>query len=239
MIIRKEKNMKSFYVVIVLMVVIVISGQPMYGDTSFYTSEDNWRSQASGPVEQLITTSVNVALADEVASPPGTNAQLGNVLTFRSSNTGLSLDFQAQTMQPGAGFTFNDTETRVFPFTNALSVGDVNDYEDDDWRVEILSGNIYGFGILLGDNFAMSGEFCVVYGADGTELGTTTNIPGSAYTFAFLGVLTDQPITAIEFREGSGPDDISIANFSVVIPEPCTFSLLVLGGVVLARRRKQ
>ena len=65
------------------------------------------------------------------------------------------------------------------------------------------------------------------------------NIPGVNNNFAFLGVLSDQPITAVQFQEDSGGDDISIADFSFVIPEPCTVCLLVLGSLSAARVRKR
>ncbi len=53
-------------------------------------------------------------LANEVAAPPPANAQLGKILTFDRSETGLSRSFVLETLDPStdilAGFTFSDGE---------------------------------------------------------------------------------------------------------------------------------
>ena len=188
-------------------------------EVSFITHEATW-SALVDRVEVFDTTSANVLLANEVTSPPTGNSQLGGVLTFDSANTGLSRSFTVETLQPGAGFTFNDNEGPPLPvILDALSVGDMNDYEDDDFQISITNGPaLYGFAFSLNDNVRQAGELLSVYGPGDVLLGTTPVIPGTNGVRAFWGVLSTTPITRIAFDENAGGDDILIADFRFAVP---------------------
>ena len=169
-------------------------------------------------------------LANEVTSPPTGNTNLGPRLTFDSANTGLSRSFRVETLQPGAGFTFNDNEgPPLHIILDALSVGDINDFEDDDFVVTRTDGpTLHGYGFFLNDNVRQAGESLNIYGPRGVLLGSTTDIPGTNGVSAFMGVISRVPITRIEFEESHGGDDILIKDFHFAVPQVGN-----LGGMTL------
>jgi len=192
----------------------------------FFTDESAWRA-AVEKVETFRTTGANVAMAAEVKAPPGRDASLGPVLTYTRSQTGLSWDFRLKMLEPGSGpghgFVFNDTSNNpeVPPaFINALAVGKGDQFEDDDWQVEITSGpKLFALGFDLCDNSSSEGESLSVYGSEGALLASTKVIPSGPHgTVAFVGVVSAAPITKIIFDEDRGGDDIAIADFRFANP---------------------
>jgi hypothetical protein len=151
------------------------------------------------------------SLADEVASPPGSNAQLGAQLTFRVANTGLCGGFTLQSVQSGAGFTFDDDEAGA-AWDAALSVGDVGDFQDDDFRLTFPTASFHAVGLLLVDNTQDAGEGFRVFGRGGL-LGSLsgTSIPDSSGDgTTFVGVVATEPIEGVRFDEDAGSDDVAI-----------------------------
>ena len=210
-----------------------------------YTSLSEWENAVTG-IEVLTTTSNNVALADEVGSPPGENAPVGSLLTFQTVNTGLSRGFSVRTLQSGAGFTFDDHEGagNIPSFDNALSVGDIDNYEDDDWRLSLLDGAVMtAFNVDLRDSGSFSGESISVY-LDGIPLETLDLSSLGPSSSVFLGLTADFAFDRVDFDEGAPSDDIAIADFrfatsNQVIPEPSALVVLALGVAGLVVRRRQ
>lgn len=186
--------------------------------STFINDEHAWTGIAQN-IEALDTTADNTALADEVVAPLSNNFDLGPILTFDAANTGLARSFTVETLQPNAKFTFNDHEGSSFSplpgFKNTYSVGDTNNYEDDDFQITINSGpDLHAFGFALADNLIDPGESLTFYGPGDQLLGTSTVIPGfGVYRSAFMGILSSIPITRIVFDESPGFDDIAIADF--------------------------
>ncbi len=207
----------------------------------FFTDQNAWLAAVQN-VETFLTSSTNVGLANEVNPAPLPNAQLGPILTFDQANTGLSRSFRVQTLQLNAGFTFSDHEGGpVLPnFDAALSVGDVDNFEDDDWRLTLTAGassTAFGF-ILRENNNNVSGESFSVYGASGL-LGSV--VPPASDTQNFLGFTSVTPWTYVQFDEDVGPDDIAIADFRFAnaIPEPSSALLVMTGLAALVLRKRR
>ena len=182
----------------------------------FTTNQAEWESMVSD-IEVLETTKENVEKADEVTSLTGLNDYLGRILTFRDVNTRLSRGFVVETLQPGAGFTFNDTEGGI-PAEGvqlALSVGDFNDYEDDDWQLSLLDGAaIRAFGIEIRHARFAPGESITLYaGAEPVGIVDLSSLPSEGNETYFLGIVSDVPFDRIGFNEDPDGDDIAIADF--------------------------
>ena len=157
---------------VALAVLLAITASSGHAAASLYTNELSWESMVFGS-ELFQTTAANVALADEISSIPGPNSKPGPILTFQAANTGLSRGFMIESLQGRgtsdieAGFTFDDN---VSPgdregvindpiYDNALSVGDYNDWENDDWSLRLLDGPaMTAFGVELRDTYFFPGE---------------------------------------------------------------------------------
>jgi hypothetical protein len=203
----------------------------------------SWQANVFGS-ELFATTSSNVAQANEVGSPPGTDAQLGSPLTFLATNTGLSRSFQVETLTSGAGFTFNDQNSGPL-LSDALSVGDVDDVglENDDWRLTLFGGStMTGFGVLLKNNKYESGESIKMY-SGGVLKATLTlgDLADGSDSDDFLGVTTDFAFDRVDFDEDGvlSGDDIAIADFrfATVVPEPVSSTLFIVGAATLGLRK--
>ena len=186
---------------------------------TFVTDLATWQVAVTGE-EALITTAAAVAAADEVAVPPPNNEGLGKVLNFQSASTALSRSFRLTALEPGtgarAGFIFNDFETGPDPsaiFEDALSVGDINNFEDDDWQMESLDGpDLFAFGFDLRNNDDTEEETVSVFGLGDVLLGRFNTVPAQSGP-QFVGVISPYPIVRVEYDENPDSNDIAIANF--------------------------
>ena len=187
------------------------------GNVTFYTDEAAWTAALNAvAVDSLDTSAANIALADEVASPPAQDAQLGPQLTFRTGNTGLCASFTLQTLEPGAGLTFDDGEPSPSSFpAGTLSIGDINDFEDDDFRLTFPTGSVFAVGLFLVNNTQAGSESFSAFGSSGL-LGTLAglSIPDSSGNGStFVGVVASEPLVSVRFDEDAAGDDIAIRDF--------------------------
>lgn len=194
---------------------------------TFITNEDEWRAHLKY-VETFEITPEMLVLAREVATKPRDNTPLGTVLTFDRSATSLMRGFRLRTLQNSnpatsvpPGFVYNDTEdnpARVRPgFHNALSIGDINDYEDDDFEIELLDGPpLYALAFELHDNDLDPDERLEIIG-EHDEVIAVFEAPGSSRDTGptwinFVGIISDVPIRAIRLNESPDPDDIALGR---------------------------
>ncbi len=187
----------------------------------FYTDSAAWEAAVTD-MEVFETTGENIALAEEVNITPVINAQLGPLLTFEADNTGLTASFILETLQTDdsgeqAGFTFNETEqgAAVEGYEDALSVGDVGNWEDDDWALGLLDGaSITAFGVEIRQSRFADGERLTIY-SGGLAVGEIdlSALPDSGNEDYFLGIISDVPFDSVGFDEDPDDDDIAIADF--------------------------
>ncbi|MFV0415011.1 MAG: hypothetical protein ACK5NG_01440 [Chthoniobacterales bacterium] len=174
----------------------------------------------------------NIALAEEVDTEPEPNTGLGKNLTFLDANTGFGIDFTLRALQQSAGFTFDDNEGSG-PQWSGLSVGDIKNYQNDDWHATFTSSSgsaVFGFGWLLGDNGNSNNESFTVYNTSNELIGTLSEVPFSDLS-VFIGFTSSEPVGRVVFDEGAGGDDIAINELYIharPVPEPSAFLLLAL-----------
>ncbi len=197
---------------------------PLAPRVQFFTDEATWLS-AVAQVETFSTHARTLIQADEVAALPVAGQMLSAVLNFQTASTRLSRSFRLTMLEPGNGqghgFVFNDfNQPGDSPgFDNALSVGNIEQFQDDDWQLEITSGpRLYAFAFDLCDNTPHKGESLSVYGTGNRLLASSDKISGANQKKMFLGVISNTPIVRIVFNEDPAGDDTAIANFRFATP---------------------
>lgn len=229
---------------------LLVSSLPLLSNAavSLFSDQTTWQSSFVDPTMQLTTNGAGIALANEVGTVPGNNTPLGNSLTFNSANTGFGFDFTVAVTQVGVsgdGFTFNDTEGSSAWLTGVLSVGDIDNAQDDGFEIT-SSTPLYGLSLdFIGNEFS-AGETISLYNgttlvATFTSAGEIPDDPGTPQR-TFWGVTSEVPFTRFVFDESPDGDDMGIADFGFAttapIPEPGTTALMVaaLCGLFLLER---
>lgn len=144
------------------------------------------------------------------------------MLTFDSASTGYPFSFLLRA-PVSDGFTFDDKEGSSYSDAfggmdqaRSLSVGDVDDYDNDDFEIQFpgyrANTAVFAVGITVGDNTAESGEFTAVDGTGGYTREMAGCVPDSPGTHGFLGVLSTVPLHRLFFNENSGTDDIFVRD---------------------------
>ena len=234
-----------------LVLASTLSCQNGSANVTLHSDLVSWQSAFTGQTSFLETNPTGIALANEVASAPGGNDALGNVLTFESGNTGFSFDFTVSVTQVGItgdGFTFNDNEGLDAWRTGVLSVGDINNAEDDGFEIA-SSTALYGLHLdFIGNEFSPGETLTLFDGATFVASFTTSGeIPDNPGTPAriFWGVTSSTPFDRVVFDEDPDKDDMGIADFGFSttepIPEPSSFTLIsaLLGFLYYLRRREK
>jgi len=226
-----QYGIKYGFVLAVLFALLLFNASLAKAAATFVTDQAAWESMVSD-IEILTTTAENVFLADEVTVMPGPNAKLGPILTFQALNTGLSRSFSVESLQAAGqsdpsdplyegGFTFDDHDggTPITDSADALSVGDTDDFENDDWQLRLLDGaTVMAFGIEIRHSKYATGETITLNLLANNETVAVLDIgslPGDMnvdQTY-FIGIVSDTPFDTITFNEDEAGDDIAIADF--------------------------
>ena len=165
------------------------------------------------------TTGPNLQKATELQGwwVPASNAHLGHAtITFTPENTGFDFQFALTALQPNCPYplTFNDDEFPSGTPSNIISIGDVNNCEDDDFEIVVSdfrdSSYVFAIGTYVGNNTTFTAEEKVeVFNGDQK---IAEFIPSNAPDF-FMGVVSSVPITRLKFNEDAGGNDIYIKDF--------------------------
>ena len=174
-----------------------------------------WEQAANslGAITRHFDTSYdNVCLCEEHASMID-NMELGPRLTFLAPSPVPEISFLLEAAQ--GYLTWNDNEG---PENQRLiSIGDVDNYEEDDFLVEILatqcSDQMVAFGLEIHDNEREAGETIAVYDLDGFQMAHLQGDDIPDGSFRFVGIVSPLPFARFEFDEGIGKDDLFIRDF--------------------------
>jgi hypothetical protein len=200
------------------------NGEPDECLFRFFTDEAIWLANlpAGARLDSFETTASGVAMADEIMSPPDPDTNCGPVLTFDAEQTGMAVGFTLHAVEPYADFVFEDNFDHPY-FYDALSVGELNEHENDDFEVGFSGDDLFAFAFQLRENdFGGAGEYFHVFGQGGDLLGTLHPIPDGAPYDQFIGVISHEPIGSVLFDEDASYDDIAVASFQfVTILEAC------------------
>ena len=98
-----------------------------------------------------------------------------------------------------------------------LSIGDVDNWENDDFEVTVTATDpgysVMALGIFVMDNKRESGETLRVYGENDLFLQEFTSGILPHYGSGFMGVISAVPLTRFYFNEHSGGDDVCTKDF--------------------------
>ncbi len=173
------------------------------------------RSGLLGTTELLATSRAAVQNAREIQASVLDNAVLCGAanpdctLTFAEEVTGLCRDVRTKSWDP---FTFNDLEGPLVWPGDTLSVGDVDNSENDDFEIQFDDPDPpLGMTFVMLDNSPEAGERLIALDPDGEVLGVLNSgqlLSGDQT----IGMIASRPIASVFFDEGPGGDDIAIRD---------------------------
>ncbi|MCP3935167.1 MAG: hypothetical protein GY708_07320, partial [Actinomycetia bacterium] len=112
-----------------------------------------------------------------------------------------------------AGLTFDDNEGPTSAWDAAISIGDIDNSEDDDFEIRITSGpDLTAIGFYLLGSPSAAGGSLEVFDENDTSLATLAGIPTSSDR-QFVGVVSMEAIARVEFDEDSDDNDIALRDF--------------------------
>lgn len=196
-------------------------------EITYHDLESAWRNTVLGEegddIHTFVPNATNLALSQEIASPPSSNNGLGSTLTFLGADTQFPFDFVISKATPGA-FVYNDQESGnaydgcSYPH---IAPGDADNWEDDDFEVTVTRVDeglcLSGIAVNVGHNGTGPEEYLEVYGPSGVLLEQFTGGLPSSTGYTFMGVASPLPLRGIFFNEDAGGDDMCFQNiwFSV------------------------
>ena len=210
---------RSFCLTVVIVVSICfVLVEDAKSDIMLFTDEATWLSHTSyASSVGFAFTADNVALADEVFSPPAPLTFLGHQLTFQSGNTGLPFDFVFREERSA-------TIVEVVYTTNALGAGPTWEH---DWSVVLGTGQpVLEIGLELGGN-TDTGTFYRIFDTSDNEIGILSGGQSN-----FLGIVSDVAIGHILYDDTDISGGVGLWELKVpVVPVPGAVILGTIGLV--------
>jgi hypothetical protein len=200
---------------------------PVCMGTLYLDDEVEWTAalnQMGATVHRLDSTDDNLNLANEVSLGATGQVGVGPTMTFPAAATGFLTPFQARAPNwtdisahsaQWSGFVCRDQE--VAGGERLISVGDVDNYENDDFELSAdppAGLSVFGLGITIYDNEVEAGENIRVYDEDDVLLDEFIPL-GPDRGYRFVGIVSAVPISRFHFDENSGGDDIGVRDFRV------------------------
>lgn len=220
-----------------------VSSFPAKGDVLVYYDRAAWEAAVASRGLTLANfpfTPSNLALSDELASPPAPDVLFGPMLTFSSSETQLPFSFVLSTVAPDTSMMLWSTYG-----PDALGVDSTTSPFDDGrdaWEAQLTGAPVLAFGFDLIDNDLNVGESVVAYGIADAVLGSVaapTSPPESPVDDArFVGIIADGSILRVLMDEAPGDEDntgMKDLTFAVAkIPTVSEWGVLIMGLATLS-----
>ena len=189
-------------------------------DVQIHYNEAAWRDaiqMAGMTVSKWETTFDNVLMANEAYKFEYYGAQtlMFEILTFPGSVTGFPFEFYLRNTSVTGdrlALVHNDTEGLNNNFTtNTISIGDIDDFENDDFEIAVTGTQVFAIGFIMRSNTDTAEEFMEVNAEHENCYLDQKDLPSGENTF--VGVISPVPLTRIWFNEDDDDDDMGIENF--------------------------
>ncbi len=145
-----------------------------------------------------------------------------NKITISGSETGFPFDFHLKNTNTNnscnldkAALVHNDFHAGVDWFPDGMetiSIGDIGQFANDDFEIEVSSDNVYAIGLKIVGNTYDNGECFKAFAIDASGQECQVLNFENHHVNNFRGIVSPVPIKRIEFDEGAVGDDIAIRN---------------------------
>ena len=218
---------------ILLFVLLLAKHDSLKATTLLFTNFSTWQAQtANSTINSFNFSSENVALADEVSSPPAPLTDLGQSLTFQSGNSNLPFDFTFKNESPDPG-------TEVIYVDNRIGSGRTRNHDwsvnINNWSLDFTSTSTYEVGLDLFGGVDPNTHF-TLFDISNNFLASFAGIPD------FLGIISDAPIGRILFDDAPTSGGMTLSALFATsgitaVPEPNTLFLLAFGLITVVSIR--
>jgi hypothetical protein len=204
----------------------MVENVPISEGLDFFKNQGNW--ETAFPYQAVkgewLTNRPNIWKANEKDNFVQNNVQIwmGKRITFSSDTTNMPFDFYLENKDPNIpDYLPNSSWALVFEDDEAdwpqtISIGDIDNYEFDNFEIGVSGNNVYGLGFNMVDNSTNPNEYIKIYAHDGStecEIGHISHSDAGGFSNGFLGVIAPVPVTRIFFRENDDGDDIGVKHF--------------------------
>ena len=152
------------------------------------------------------TTATNVKKANEANKFDYTYSPqilMFETITFPGSVTGYPFEFYLKNLSVTGNrlaLVHDDTEGLDNNFTvNTISIGDIDDLENDDFEIAVTGNQVYAIGFIMRDNADTSLEFLEVNAEQDNCYLDQKDLPDG--TNLFVGIISPVPLKRIWFNE--------------------------------------
>jgi hypothetical protein len=145
----------------------------------------------------------------------GVQTLMFEIITFPGSVTQFPFEFHLKNLAVTGdrlALVHNDTEGLNNNFTtNTISIGDIDDFENDDFEIVVTGDQVYAIGFIMRSNTDTPEEFLEVFAQQDDCYLDQKDLPNGNNTF--VGVISPVPIKRNWFNEDDDDDDMGIENF--------------------------
>lgn len=208
----------------------MVENVPISEGLHFFKNQGNW--ETAFPYQAVkgewLTNRPNIWKANEIDdfNQPPNNPQIwmGKRITFSSDTTNMPFDFYLENKDPNIpDYLPNSSWALVFEddegnWPQTISIGDIDNYEFENFEIGVSGNNVYGLGFNIVDNDPHGNEYLKVYAHDGSDECEIAHFSHSdedvgGFSDGFIGVIAPVPVTRIFFRENDDGDDIGVKHF--------------------------